>query len=93
MLNGLYVVINQLIKSIGKTIHLNKFLTYMFRGKKSQSNKKWMFLSLQKIMVFKRFNLTKMSTLTKRMFILTKGMEMKNKWFFWLVPFIKVIKC
>jgi hypothetical protein len=33
MWNGLYVVINQLIKSIGKAIHLNKSLTYMLRGK------------------------------------------------------------
>jgi hypothetical protein len=33
MLNGLYVVINQLIKSIGKATHLNLFLTYLIGGK------------------------------------------------------------
>jgi hypothetical protein len=41
MLSGPYVMINQLIKSIGKGTHLNNFLTYMLRGKKYQSNKKW----------------------------------------------------
>jgi hypothetical protein len=33
MLNGPYVVINQLIKSIGKDAHLNNSLTYMLGGK------------------------------------------------------------
>ncbi len=39
MLNGAYVVINQLIKSIGKATHLNNSLTYMLEGKKYQFNK------------------------------------------------------
>jgi hypothetical protein len=39
MLNGPYVMINQLINSIGKATHLNNFLTYMLRGKIYQSNK------------------------------------------------------
>jgi hypothetical protein len=40
MLNGPYVVINQLIKSIGKATHLDNSLTYMLGRKKYQSNKK-----------------------------------------------------
>jgi len=39
MLSGPYVVINQLIKYIGKVAHLDIFLTYMLRGE-YQSNKK-----------------------------------------------------
>jgi hypothetical protein len=41
MLNGPYVVINQLINSIGKYAHWNNSLTYILWGKKYQSNKKW----------------------------------------------------
>jgi len=33
MLNGPYVVINQLINFIWKTVHLEFFLLYMLRGK------------------------------------------------------------
>jgi hypothetical protein len=33
MLNGPYVVINQLIKSIRKVAHLENSLTYMLKGK------------------------------------------------------------
>jgi hypothetical protein len=33
MLSGPSMVINQLIKSIGKDAHLNNSLTYMLRGK------------------------------------------------------------
>jgi hypothetical protein len=33
MLNGHYVVINQLINSIWKVSHLKNFLTYMLGGK------------------------------------------------------------
>jgi hypothetical protein len=40
MLNGPYVVINQLINSIGKYAHRNNSLTYILWGKKYQSNKK-----------------------------------------------------
>jgi hypothetical protein len=40
MLNGPYVVVNQLIKSIQKATHLENSLTYMLGGKKYQSNKK-----------------------------------------------------
>jgi hypothetical protein len=40
MLNDPYVMISQLIKSIGQATHLNNFLTYMLREKKYQSNKK-----------------------------------------------------
>jgi hypothetical protein len=40
MLNGSYVVINQLIKSVGKATHLENSLTYMLGGRKYQSNKK-----------------------------------------------------
>ncbi len=40
MLNGPYVVINKLIKSIGKAIHLDNVFTYMLGGEKYQSNKK-----------------------------------------------------
>jgi hypothetical protein len=36
MLSGPYVVINQLIKSIGKVAHINNFLTYML-GRKNIS--------------------------------------------------------
>jgi hypothetical protein len=39
MLNGPYVVINQLINSIGKVAHLNNSLKYMLGGKKYQFNK------------------------------------------------------
>jgi hypothetical protein len=39
MLNGAYVVINQLIKSTWKATHLNNSLTYMSGGKKYQFNK------------------------------------------------------
>jgi hypothetical protein len=45
MWNGPYVVINQLIKSIGNAIDLNNSLTYMLRGKK---------LSIQQKMTKKR---------------------------------------
>jgi hypothetical protein len=41
MLNGPYVVINQLIKSIAKFAQLDNSLTYILKGKKYQSNKKW----------------------------------------------------
>jgi hypothetical protein len=40
MLNGPYVMINQLIKSIEKAIHLNNFLTDMLGREKYQFNKK-----------------------------------------------------
>jgi hypothetical protein len=40
MLNGPYVVINQLIKSIGKATHLENSLTYMLRGKKISMQQK-----------------------------------------------------
>jgi hypothetical protein len=49
MLNGPYVVINQLIKSIWKATHLENSLSYMLGGKKYQSNKKWPRLGLLKI--------------------------------------------
>ncbi len=39
MLSGPYVVINRLIKSIGKVAHLDIFLTYMLRGKISIQQK------------------------------------------------------
>jgi hypothetical protein len=48
-LNGSYVVINQLIKSIWKVAHLENYLLYMLEGKKYQSNKKWPRLGLLKI--------------------------------------------
>jgi len=35
MLNGLYVVISQLIKSIGKATHLNLFFNILDRGKRN----------------------------------------------------------
>jgi len=38
MLNGPYVMINQLIKSIWKVAHLKKSLLYMLGEKKYQSN-------------------------------------------------------
>jgi hypothetical protein len=41
MLSELYVMINQLIKSIGKVASLNNYLMYMLGGKKYQFNKKW----------------------------------------------------
>jgi len=40
MLSGPYVMINQLIKSIGKATHLDNSLTYMLWRKKYQPNKK-----------------------------------------------------
>ncbi len=49
MLNGPYVVINQLMKSIWKAINLENSLTNMSRGKEYQSNKKWPRLGLLKI--------------------------------------------
>jgi hypothetical protein len=49
MLNGPYVVINQLIKSIQKAAHLKNNLTYMLGGEKNASNKKKSRLGLLKI--------------------------------------------
>jgi hypothetical protein len=42
MLNGPYVATNQLIKSIGKVVHLDNSLTYILGGKKNLDPiKKW----------------------------------------------------
>jgi hypothetical protein len=49
MFSGPYVMINQLIKSIWKTAHLEIFLLYMLEKKKYQSNKKWPRLGLLKV--------------------------------------------
>ncbi len=47
MLNGPYVVINQLIKSIQKAAHLKNNLTYMLGGEKkmhpTKTNQDWDF--------------------------------------------------
>ncbi len=42
------MVINQLIESIWKLVHLKNYLLHMLRGKKYQSNKKWPRLGLLK---------------------------------------------
>ncbi len=49
MFSGPYVVINQLIKSIWKDVHLKKNFIIHVRGKKYQSNKKSQRLGLLKI--------------------------------------------
>jgi len=49
MFSGLYVVINKLIKSIGKASHLKNCLLYILGEKKHQSNKKSPRLGLLKI--------------------------------------------
>jgi hypothetical protein len=43
MLNGHYVVINQLIKSIWKAAHLENSLLYMLRTPPTKNNQDWDF--------------------------------------------------